>query len=171
MGRRKVYGADWRQQVVEMPHDVGEVVEAMAASSGLSLDGVIRTAMRIEAAKRGVDLAPWERPLKACERRRSGKVGAPRTAASPWKPRDCRRIAVMICRTWALDVLGSTVTAAAVGAVVALRDAGWDAETLRSEAMRLPPLFADADSAAAVPSLTPEDGRSAVSGGTSPQPA
>lgn len=164
MGRRKVYGADWRQQIVELPHDVGELVEAMSLSSGLSLDGVIRASMRIEAGRRGADLAPWIRPTMRTDRRRPARVGAPRRTNVP--ARDCRRVGLMICRLWPLAVLGETVTAAAIEALTAMRSAGWDAETLRSEAMRLPPLFADADSRAATASPRPEGVETAVDAAT-----
>lgn len=159
MGRRKVYGENWRQQIVELPHDVGELVEAMSLSSGLSLDGVIRASMRIEAGRRGADLAPWIRPTMRTDRRRPAKVGAPRRTSIP--ARDCRRVGLMVCRLWPLAVLGGTVTAAAIEALTAMRSSGWDAEMLRAEAMRLPPLFADADSRAAEAPPAAEGGSTA----------
>ena len=138
MGRKRAYSDAWKSQVVEMPAAVGEVVEAMAAASGLSLDGAIRAALRLSAQASGVDLQPWVRPGRPANgAKRGALVGG-----------DIRRISVKLHGEWPVHSLGSTVTDAVCGAVRLLQICGWSGETLRASAMRLSDQAQDADSAA-----------------------
>ena len=138
MGRKRAYSDAWKSQVIEMPAAVGEVVEAMAAASGLSLDGAIRAALRLSAQASGVDLNPWVRPGRPAKVVRRGVLAAG----------DIRRISVKMHGDWPVHALGSTVTDAICGAVRALQVCGWSGDTLRSAAMRLSDQAQDANCAA-----------------------